>query len=117
MLLELRMLKDKQLVSMATTTELTRDGELSILIKLVQSNPRDSTRTSVSISIDHSILSQNFHSTELLNATELTMSGSEDGETTLWASNGSLMVSPRLSNLNNGRTIHLTSKEMEALPM
>jgi len=31
-----RMKKDKQLESIATTTELTKDGELSILINLLQ---------------------------------------------------------------------------------
>jgi len=111
------MKKDKQSVYMETIMVNIKDGELSILIKLVQFNPRDSTRTSASISTDHSTSSQNSHSTELLNATVQTMFGSEDGETTLWASNGSLMVSPRLSSLNNGRTTHLISKEMEALPM
>jgi hypothetical protein len=32
-----------------TTTELIKDGELSILTKLVQSNQRDLTRTLVSM--------------------------------------------------------------------
>jgi hypothetical protein len=50
-----------------------KDGELSILTKLVQSNLRDSTRTSVSTLTDHSISSQNFHSTELLSALVPTM--------------------------------------------
>jgi hypothetical protein len=99
---------------MATMVVNIKDGQLSILTKLVQSNQRDSTRTLASMSTDHSILSQNFHSTELQNATELTMSGSEDGETTLWANNGSSMEFPRPSSHNNGNTTHLISKETEA---
>jgi hypothetical protein len=35
-----------------------KDGRLSILIKLLRQEPRDSIRSSVSISTDHSILDQ-----------------------------------------------------------
>jgi hypothetical protein len=47
----------------------------SILTKIRDLKRRDSTRTSVSMSTDHSTLSQNFHSTELLSATVPTMFG------------------------------------------
>jgi hypothetical protein len=80
----------------------------------MQSNPKESTRTLASMSTDHSILCQNFHSTELLNATEPTMYGSEDGERMLWANNGSLIQFPKLSSPNNGNITHLTSKETVA---
>jgi hypothetical protein len=49
MSLVLRMLKDKQLEYLETTTEFIKDGELSILTKLDQSNQRDLTKTSVSM--------------------------------------------------------------------
>jgi hypothetical protein len=50
-----RMKKVKLLESLEITVESIKDGELSILIKLDQSNPRDSTRIGASMSIDHSI--------------------------------------------------------------
>jgi uncharacterized membrane protein YjjP (DUF1212 family) len=68
-----RMKKVKQSKSRVTMVVKAKDGELSILTKLVQSNLRDSTRTSVSTLTDHSISSQNFHSTELLSALVPTM--------------------------------------------
>jgi hypothetical protein len=68
-----RMRKDKLLESGVITVENIKDGELSILIKPDQFNPRDSIRIGASMSIDHSISSQNFHSTESLNALVQTM--------------------------------------------
>jgi hypothetical protein len=50
-----------------------KDGRLSILIKLLRQEPRDSIRSSVSISTDHSISDQDFHSRELLSAKVPTM--------------------------------------------
>jgi hypothetical protein len=102
---------------MATITELIKDGELSTLTKLRRYHLRDLTKSLVSTLTDHSILSQSFHSTELLNATVPTMSGSEDGETTLLANNGSSMELPRQSGVSNGRIIHSIFKAMEAHPM
>jgi hypothetical protein len=71
----------------------------------------------VSISTDHSTLSQNFHSIELLNATVPTMSGSRDGETTQDNNSGSSMKSLRPSRTTTGNHTHLTSKEMAAQPI
>jgi hypothetical protein len=83
------------------------------LIKLKLSKPRESTRTSVSMSTDHSTLSPNFHSTELLNATVPTMSGSRDGETTLKPNNGTSMESQRPSRTTTGDPTLLTSNQTE----
>jgi hypothetical protein len=84
MLLVVKMKKAKQLLSttrMETRITMpTKDGRLSILIRLEPSELRDSTRNSASISIDHSTSDQDFHSKELLSATVLTMSGLRDGE-------------------------------------
>jgi hypothetical protein len=62
----------------STRTELnlfTRDGRLSILIRMIRTELRASTRSLVSISTDHSTSDQDFHSRELLSATVPTMSG------------------------------------------
>jgi hypothetical protein len=96
-----------------TLTMLTKNGKSSILTKLLQLEPRVSTRNLDSTSTDHSISDQDFHSRELLNATELTMSGSRDGERMLPLNNGILMVSPRLSRTTNGRATHLIFNQME----
>jgi hypothetical protein len=72
---ELRMKKDTQLEFGETTEESTNNGQYSILTKTRDLKRRDSTRTSVSMSTDHSTLSQNFHSTELLSATVPTTFG------------------------------------------
>jgi hypothetical protein len=61
------------------------------------------------MSIDHSSLSQNFHSTELLSATVLTTFGREDGELTPRLNNGTSMVSQRPSRTTTGSHTHLIS--------
>jgi hypothetical protein len=101
---------------MVTMVERTNNGMLSILTRLMQFKLRDSTRTLVSMSIDHSIWYPTSHSTELLSATVLTMSGKEDGERILLDNNGSSMEFPRLLRTINGRITHLTSKVMEHQP-
>jgi len=58
---EERMLKDKQSSFGTDTMEPTRNGRLSILTLIRDHKRRDSTRTSVSISTDHSTSSQDFH--------------------------------------------------------
>jgi len=108
--------KAKQLSSMATRIEETRDGELCILIKQKLLKQRDSTRNSDSISIDLSISDQDSQCKELLSATVPTMSGLEDGERTLLPNNGTSMRSQRPSRTTNGSHTHLISKETEDLP-
>jgi hypothetical protein len=75
MLKEVKIKKVKQLVFMVTMEEEDKNGMLSILTKLRDHKPRVLTRTSVSTSTDHSTLSQNSHSIELLSAMVPTMSG------------------------------------------
>jgi hypothetical protein len=72
------MLKDKMFKSGEDTTELTRDGLLSILTKLRRDQPADSTKTSVSISTESSTSDQDSQCRELLKQLEL-MLDSEDG--------------------------------------
>jgi hypothetical protein len=50
-----------------------------------------------------------------VNATELTMSGSRDGERMLLPNSGTSMKSPRLSKTTTGSLTHLTFKETEIL--
>ena len=75
MLEVLRMKKVDKLVSGVTTEVNTNNGQLSILTKQRAHKLRVSTRTSDSMSIDHSISSLNFHSADWLSATVPTMSG------------------------------------------
>jgi hypothetical protein len=53
-----RMLKDKKSLSTRNITELTRDGELFILIKLLRNQKPDIIQNSDSISTDHSTSDQ-----------------------------------------------------------
>ena len=75
MSLQAKMKKVKQLVSKTTLARATRNGEFYILTKLPRLKPRDSTKNSVSISIDHSTSDQDFQCKELLNAMVLTTFG------------------------------------------
>jgi len=79
---KVKMLKDRISKSTEDTTVPTKDGRFFILIRRQRLKPRDSMKNSDSTSIDHSILDQDFQCRELLSATVLTMSGSEDGERT-----------------------------------
>jgi len=72
---EQRMKKDTKLASLVTAEANTNNGQLSILTKQRAHKPRVSTRTSASMSIDHSISFLNSHSEELLSATVLTTFG------------------------------------------
>jgi hypothetical protein len=110
---ELRMLKDNQLLLMLRPMDLTKNGRLFILTRKERLRLRDSMKNLDSTSIDHSTLSQSFHSTELLRCTVMLMCGSRDGETTLSNSNSSLMKRPRLLETITGRTTLLKSKAME----
>jgi hypothetical protein len=66
MYLVVKIMKHNQSLSTTDTTVQTKDGRLSIPTKQ-QFRARDLTRTSVSISTDHSTLSQDYQLTELLN--------------------------------------------------
>jgi hypothetical protein len=61
---EARTKKVKQLESLLTTKEEDNNGMLFILTKQRDHKLRESAKTSVSISTDHSILFPSFHSTE-----------------------------------------------------
>jgi hypothetical protein len=100
------MLKVKQSLYGTNTTEPTRDGSSSMLIQL-SLRPRDSMKNSDSTSTDHSILSPNSHSIELLRCTVTLMCGSRDGETMLHNNNGGSMRSPRLleTTMDHGRAM------------
>jgi len=67
-------------------------------------------KNSDSTSIDHSISSLNFHSTELQKCLEELTWFSRDGETIQDNNNSGLMKSPRPSETTTGRTIALISK-------
>jgi hypothetical protein len=107
------MKKDKQLVSRIILETLTRDGRSSILIRLKKQRLRDSTKNSASTSIDHSTLSHNFHSTELLRCSEELKWSSRDGERIQDNNNSGSMKSPRPSETTTGRTTALISKATE----
>ena len=72
---EVRMRKAMLLVFGVTMEASINNGMLFISIKQMDHKPRDLTRTLASMSTDHSTLSLNFHSTELLSATVPTTSG------------------------------------------
>jgi hypothetical protein len=110
---EARMKKAKQLEYGEIKAEETNNGKLSTLIRQTRSRLKVLTKTSDSTSTDHSILSQNSHSTELLNVMVPITFGSRDGETTLKPSNGTSMESLRLSRTTTGNPIHSTSNPME----
>jgi hypothetical protein len=55
-----RMLKDKRLLSGRDTTEPIRDGESSILIKLLRNQQMDTAKNGASISTDYSTSDQDF---------------------------------------------------------
>jgi hypothetical protein len=69
-----RILKDKKLLPGRDTMEPIKDGKLFMLI-LLRLKPRDSMKNSDSTSTDHSTLSLNFHSTELLRCTVMPTCG------------------------------------------
>jgi hypothetical protein len=68
------------------------------------------------MSTDHSTLSQNSHSTELLSATVPTTSGREDGELIPEPNNGTSMVFQRPSRTTTGNLTHLISNLMVDQP-
>jgi len=96
MFTKVRMLKHKKFRFMADTMEPTKDGRFFILTRRQRLKQRDSMKNSDSTLTDHSILCQSFLSTELLSATELTMSGSEDGERIPLLNSGGSTRFPRL---------------------
>jgi hypothetical protein len=112
MLVETLIKKDKLLSIIADTMVLIRDGRFSILIRKLRQRPRDSTKSSASTSTDHSTLSQNSHSTELLRCLVEPTWSLRDGERTRDNNSSSLMRLQRPLETTTGRTIALTSKAM-----
>jgi len=117
MLQEAKMRKELQLLYITNTTVTTKDGLYFMLIKPTRLQLKDSAKTSDSTSTDHSTLSQDSHSRELLSATVLTTSGLEDIERTSLHNNTSSIMSPRLLDLNNGRTMPWKSNPTEDQPI
>jgi hypothetical protein len=72
-----RTLKPKRLLSGKSTMDSTRDGELSMLTKLLRREDLDSTESTDSISIEHSTSDQDSQCGELLKLF-LTILDSED---------------------------------------
>jgi len=108
-LLEPRMMRDKQLLSMETKRELTKSGKSSMLTRLKRLGLRVSTRNSDSTSTDHSTLDQECQCKESLNATAPTTSGLRDGERTPLLNNGTSMRFQRPSRTTTGSLTHLIS--------
>jgi hypothetical protein len=77
MSIKVRMLKDKRLSSGRSTMDSTRDGELSILIKLPRKELLDLIENMDSISTEHSTSDQDSQCGELLKMS-LTILDSED---------------------------------------
>jgi len=94
----------------------TRDGRSSILTKLKKYRTKDSMRTSVSISTDHSTSDQDFLLRELLNVLEQTTSPSRDIPKAELLSNSTSMQFPKPSDHSIGRTMPWKSKEMVVHP-
>jgi hypothetical protein len=94
-----RMLKDKNVLSIQEPTAGTRDGELSILIKLPRRKLRAMIENTDSISIDSSTSDQEFHSGELLKLSVLILNSrditNQEEDTKL----GNSIEYPTLSNL------------------
>ena len=108
-----KMKKDKLLVLQVIPVRTTRNGEFFILTKLLRLKQRDSMKSSASTSIDHSTSDPDCQCKELLNVTELTTSGSRDGERMLLLNSGTSMRSQRQSRTTTGSLTHLTSNPME----
>jgi hypothetical protein len=106
--------KDKKFRFTEDITVPTRDGRSSILRIRRSMQLRVSTKNSVSISTDHSTLSLNFHSTELLKCMVILTCILRDGETTPDNNNSILMRGLRQSEINTGNNMSLIFKVMEA---
>jgi hypothetical protein len=106
-----RILKDKLFKYMEITVERTKSGMFYILTRLIKLKPKDSMKNSVSISIDLSIWSHSFHSTELLSALVLTTLPSRDGERMSHNNNSTLMRFQRPSDPKHGRTMVCKSNQ------
>jgi hypothetical protein len=110
---EVKIKKANQLLYMHKLKDLNKNGRFFTLIKLLRQRPRDSMRSSDSISTDHSTLSQSFHSTELQKALEPTTLLSRDGERMFLLNSGTSMRSQRPLEATSGRTMQWTSKATE----
>ena len=94
-----RMLKDKNVLSIQEPTAGTRDGELSILIKLARKELRVMIENTDSTSIDSSTSDQDFHSGELLQLLVLILNSRDTMLQERDTSNGNSIESPILSSL------------------
>jgi hypothetical protein len=74
------MKKETQFKFGVTMDLLLKNGKSYMLTNVQKIEERASTKSLDFISTDHSTSDQDFHSKESLSATELTMSGSRDGE-------------------------------------
>jgi len=109
-----KMLKLNQLLPTRATMEETRNGKLSMLIKLKRLKLRESMKNSASISIDHSTSDQECQWRELSLCTAITGSTWEDGlQVTRPIHNGDSMREPRPSSTSTGRTTSWKSTETE----
>jgi hypothetical protein len=110
-----RILNTKQLLCGRDTVRLTRNGRSSILTKLSKLKLRDLTKSSVSISTDHSTSDQDSQCTESLNALELAtlFSRDIDHKVTSIHNDSSSIALPRPSDHNTGRTMLWKSNLME----
>jgi hypothetical protein len=116
MLREAVIQKDKKFLSGTDTTEPTRDGESSILIKLERTEPRVTTTNGASISADHSTSDQDSQCKESLNASVLTTSSLRDMLQEERPNNSGSMKSARPSDPTTGRTMLLPSPLMARVP-
>jgi hypothetical protein len=108
-----RTLKDRELESRTTKMLGTNNGKLFILTRQRILEAKDSTRSLVSTSIDHSTLDLECQCRESLSASEPITLLSRDGETTPDNNSGTSMKSPRPSRTTTGSLTVLTSKAME----
>jgi hypothetical protein len=110
---EERMPKVKPLLFGAIMVRSINNGKSNMLTRLHQFKTKDSWKTSDSTAIDHSISNQECQSIELLNATVLTTSGSEDGERIPLPNSSTSIALQRPLDLNNGRTMLWKSNPTE----
>jgi hypothetical protein len=94
-----RILKDKRSFAQLRIMAGTRDGELSILIKLPRRELRAMIENTDSTSIDFSTSDQDFHSGELLQLSELILNSRDTMLQERDTSNGNSIESPILSSL------------------
>ena len=108
---------EQRLLLLKWEKDRTNNGMLSILIKPINSRPRDSMRNSDSTSIDHSTWSQDSHFTESLKLSVPTTWYKRDTPRVELHNNSSSMKRPRPSDPSNGRTTAWKSNPTVDQPM